>query len=65
MSCYTAIIHCDKCCRVLATINAYHEPRADWFFPQDIISKDLKISSRFCQDCLNGRNKKGANNEDT
>ena len=58
MSSYTAIIHCDKCGRELATINAYHEPRADWFVPQDIMSKDLKISSIFCQDCLNGRNQK-------
>lgn len=55
MSSYTAIIHCDKCGKVLAEINAFHEPRADWFVPQDIGIKDLKISSLFCQDCLNGR----------
>ena len=57
MSSYTAIIHCDKCGKVLAEINAFHEPRADWFVPQDIVSKDLKISCVFCQDCLNGRNR--------
>lgn len=56
MSSYTAIIHCDKCGKVLAEINAFHEPRADWFVPQDIVSTDLKISCSFCQDCLNGRN---------
>jgi len=53
MSNYTAIIHCEKCGKVLAEINAYHEPKADWFVPQDIISRDYKINSIYCQDCLN------------
>ena len=55
MSSYTAVIHCEKCGKELATIKAYHEPKANWFVPQDIEQRDFKISSMFCQDCLNGR----------
>ena len=55
MSNYTAIIHCEKCGKVLAEINAYHEAKADWFMPQDIMSSVYKMDSIYCQDCLNGR----------
>lgn len=58
MSSYTAIIHCDKCGKELATIRAKHEPRADWFVPQDITEEHFKFYSKFCQDCLNGRGDK-------
>lgn len=54
MSSYTAIIKCKKCGKVLAEINAYHEPRADWFVPQDIMTEEFGLSSMYCQDCLNG-----------
>lgn len=54
MSSYTAIIKCKKCGRVLAEINAYHEPRANWFVPQDIMTEEFGLSSMYCQDCLNG-----------
>lgn len=56
MSSYTAIIHCDKCGKVLTKIHAEHEPNPNWFVPQDIMDREFKISSIFCQDCLNGRN---------
>lgn len=57
MSSYTAIIHCEKCGKVLAEINAYHDSsRPDVFVPQDIMSRDYKMDSIYCQDCLNGRN---------
>lgn len=55
MSNYTAIIVCDNCGKELAKINAYHN-RPDMFVPQDIMERDFKISSMFCQDCLNGKN---------
>lgn len=55
MSSYTAIIHCEKCGRVLAEVKAYHDSRPDVFVPQDIMSRDYKIDSIYCQDCLNGR----------
>ena len=55
MSSYTAIIHCEKCGRELASIEAYHEPDPLMFVPQDIMTQDFKISSMFCQDCLNER----------
>lgn len=54
MSSYTAIIKCVECGKVLAEINAYHKPSANWFVPQDIMTKEFGLSSRFCQDCLNG-----------
>lgn len=54
MSSYTAIIKCKDCGKVLAEINAYHKPRANWFVPQDIISEEFGLSSMYCQDCLNG-----------
>lgn len=55
MSDYTAIIHCEKCGNLLAIIKAYHEPKADHFVPQDIVSKDFALPSMFCQKCLNGK----------
>ncbi len=54
MSNYTAIIKCKKCGKVLAEINAYHEPKANWFVPQDIMTQEFGLSSMFCQECLNG-----------
>lgn len=54
MSNYIAIIKCKKCGKVLAEINAYHEPKANWFVPQDIMTQEFGLSSMFCQDCLNG-----------
>lgn len=54
MSSYTAIIKCEKCGKVLAEINAYHEPRPDWFVTQDIMTEEFGLSSIYCQDCLNG-----------
>lgn len=54
MSSYTAIIKCKKCGKVLAKINAYHEPRPNRFVPQDIMTEEFGLSSMFCQDCLNG-----------
>lgn len=53
MSSNTAIIICKKCNKILATINAYHEPKSNWFVPQDITMEEYSISSRFCQNCLN------------
>ena len=53
MSSYTAIIKCKKCGKVLAEINAYHEPKANWFVPQDIRTEEFGLSSMYCQDCLN------------
>ena len=55
MSSYTAIIRCKKCNRELARIEAYHEPKSDWFVPQDFVTEEFGISSSYCQDCLNGR----------
>lgn len=55
MSSYTALIKCKECGRVLAEIKAYHEPRPDWFVPQDIETNEFGLSSIYCQDCLNGR----------
>ena len=54
MSSYTAIIKCKKCGKVLAEINAYHEPKANWFVPQDIMTEEFGLSSMYCQNCLNG-----------
>lgn len=53
MSSYTAIIKCKECGKVLAKINAYHEPRPNWFVPQDIMVDEFSLPSRYCQDCLN------------
>ena len=58
MSSYTAIIKCKKCGKVLAEINAHHEPKPDWFVQQDIMSQEFGLPDMFCQDCLNGRSKK-------
>lgn len=55
MSSHTAIIKCKECGKVLAEINAYHEPKANWFVPQDITTQEFCLSSMYCQDCLNGR----------
>lgn len=55
MSSYTAFIKCKKCGKVLAKINAYHEPRSDWFVPQDIVTEEFGLSSVYCQNCLNER----------
>lgn len=55
MSSYTAVIKCKKCGKVLAEINAHHEPKADWFVPQDIVTEGFWLPSMYCQDCLNGR----------
>lgn len=55
MSEYTAIIKCDKCGKVLAEINAYHN-RPDMFVPQDIALWQYGLPARFCMDCLNGKN---------
>jgi hypothetical protein len=54
MSSYTAIIKCGKCGKVLAKINAYHEPNPNRFVPQDIMTDEYSLSSMYCQDCLNG-----------
>lgn len=56
MSSYTAIIKCNKCGRELAKIKAYHN-EAGMFVPQDIWEQEYKLSSIFCQECLNGRSK--------
>lgn len=61
MSRYTAEIYCEKCEKLLAKIEAYHEPQYGVFVPQDIMEKKYRMPSMFCQDCLNGR--KGENNE--
>lgn len=53
MSSYTAIIKCKECGKVLAEINAYHEPRPDWLIPQDIFEEEFGLPSIYCQDCLN------------
>ena len=53
MSSYKAIIRCDKCGKVLAEIEAYHEPSPDLFVPQDIALWQYGLPDRFCQDCLN------------
>jgi len=55
MSSYTAVIRCKECGKVLAEINAYHEPKADWWVPQDFVTEEFGLSSIYCQDCLNGR----------
>ena len=55
MSSYSAVIKCKECGKVLAEIKAYHEPRADWFVPQDIETEEFGLPARYCQDCLNGR----------
>ena len=55
MSSYTAVIKCKKCGKVLAEINAYHEPKPEWFVPQDFVTEEFGLSSIYCQDCLNGR----------
>ena len=60
MSAYTANFYCEKCEKLLTKIEAYHEPQYGVFVPQDIMEKNYKIPSIFCQDCLNGR--KGDNN---
>lgn len=54
MSSYTANIYCEKCGKLLTTIHAEHEAKEGWFVPQDIMSRDYKIDSIFCQKCLNG-----------
>ena len=53
MGSYTAIIKCKKCRKVLAEINAYHEPRPDCFVPQDIMTEEFGLSEMYCQKCLN------------
>ena len=55
MSSYTAIIKCKKCRKVLAEINAYHEPKPDTFVPQDIVEEEFGLPAMYCQECLNGR----------
>ncbi len=55
MSSYIANIHCEKCGKLLTSIRAFHEPSSAWFVPQDIVEKDFRIDSQFCQGCLNGR----------
>jgi len=55
MSAYTAEIYCEKCGKLLAKIEAYHEPQRGVFVPQDIMDKRYRIPSIFCQDCLNGK----------
>lgn len=60
MSQYTAELYCEKCGKLLAKIEAYHEPQYGVFVPQDIMEKKYRMPSMFCQDCLNGR--KGENN---
>ena len=55
MSSYTAIIRCKKCNRELARIEAYHEPKSDWFVPQNITEQEFGLESMFCQACLNGK----------
>lgn len=54
MSSYTAIIHCENCKKVLATIEAYHKNQIDTFVPQDIMVKDYELPKLFCENCLNG-----------
>jgi hypothetical protein len=67
MSSYTAIIKCKKCGKVLARINAHHEPGPNRFCPQDIMTEEFGLSSMFCHDCLNGttnaEQKDGAEND--
>lgn len=55
MGSYTAFIKCKNCGKVLAKINAYHEPRPNWFVPQDFVTEEFGLPSIYCQDCLNGR----------
>lgn len=55
MGSYTAFIRCKKCKKILAKINAYHEPKPGWFVPQDIVTEEFGLSSMYCQECLNGR----------
>ena len=59
MGSHTAIITCKKCGKILATINAYHEPKPNMFVPQDILMEEFGISSRFCQNCLNKTERQG------
>lgn len=54
MSNYTAIIKCGECGKVLAKINAHHEPGSNRFVPQDIMTEEFSLSSMYCQNCLNG-----------
>lgn len=53
MSAYTAEIYCEKCGKLLAKIEAYHEPQYGVFVPQDIMVKQYRMPSMFCQKCLN------------
>lgn len=61
MSKYTAKLYCERCGKLLAEVNAHHEPQYGVFVPQDIVEKTFNMPSIFCQDCLN--NRKGENNE--
>ena len=54
MSSHTALIKCEKCGKVLARIEAYHEPNINRFVPQDIMTEEFGLSSMYCQNCLNG-----------
>lgn len=53
MSSYTAIIRCEKCGEVLATIKSAHHGRADIFVPQDIHEVTIDAEWIYCDNCLN------------
>ena len=53
MSSYTAQLCCERCGKLLAEVNAYHEPRAGVLVPQDFMERKYRLPSMFCQECLN------------